>query len=116
MLDIICYKYDNHHCDYTIVLIKPLTHRRWKEVYHLAAEQGVMAMAFDSLADMPKEILPPRDILLSWGLTVDKVEKRYQRQSEVAQQLSNQLEQEQVSAIVMKGFFIGRYRYLWWSR
>lgn len=75
-----------------------------------------MAMAFDSLADMLKEILPPRDILLSWGHTVDKVERRYQRQSEVAQQLSNQLEQEKVSAIVMKGFSMGRYRYLWWSR
>lgn len=87
----------------------PLTHLQWKEVYHLAAEQGVMAMAFDSLADLPKEILPPRDILLSWGLTVDKVEKRHQRQSEVAQRLSNQLEQEKVSAVVMKGFSIGRY-------
>lgn len=87
----------------------PLTHRQWKEVYHLAAEQGVMAMAFDSLADLPKEMLPPRDILLSWGLTVDKVEKRYHRQSKVAQGLSDQLEQEMVSAIVMKGFSIGRY-------
>ena len=75
-----------------------------------------MAMAFDSLANLPKGLLPPRDIILSWGLAVDKVEKRHQRQSEVAQRLSNQLEQEQVSAIVMKGFSMGRYRYLWWSR
>lgn len=53
--------------------------------------------------------MPPKEILLSWGITIEKVERRQKKQLEVSQKLSTWLEERNIVAILMKGNSIGRY-------
>ena len=51
----------------------------WKLCYRIAAEQGVMALAWDGVMKLPKAMQPPIAIKISWASGVEAYEQRYER-------------------------------------
>lgn len=47
-------------------LSKPITDEEWKDVMALAEKHGVMGVAFDGVQKLPKQMLPPMDMLMDW--------------------------------------------------
>ena len=58
----------------------------WPALYRLAANQGVLAIAWDGVeravaaGDLVQEQLPDRMLKIKWALAVEAIEKRHKRQ------------------------------------
>ena len=80
----------------------------WKEVYHHAIEQGVMAIVFDAVMRLPEELKPPRSLKLNWAFNVEALEKRYSRQEGVARELAEIFEANNIRVFFFKGISLAR--------
>ena len=49
----------------------------WKKCYKLSARHGVMALAWDSVMKLPKDLQPPRPVKLPWASAVEAYEQKY---------------------------------------
>lgn len=81
----------------------------WRLFNKLSAKQGVLAIVYDVISQLPAECQPPRDIKLQWALSVEAVEQRYQKQFSGAKQLCDLWSLEGVQTVVMKGFSLSKY-------
>lgn len=84
-------------------LFKETTENEWKKCYKLAAEQGVMAVAWDGIQTLPIEMQPPRALKLTWGLAVQQYEQKYERYCHTAHELSQYYAQHKIAMVQMKG-------------
>lgn len=75
----------------------------WKKCYKLAAEQGVMAVAWEGIQTLPSNLQPPRGLKLTWGLAVQQYEEKYNRYCQTAAELSDYYAQHQIAMVQMKG-------------
>ena len=60
----------------------------WQAIYHMAARQGLLAVLWDAVAQLPKGCLPPRELKLRWALSAEGIAERYGRQRVVAVELA----------------------------
>lgn len=79
------------------------TDEEWKKCYHLAVRQGVMALAWDGAAKLPKEIQPPLAVKLNWATAVEQYEQRYNRYCKAIAELSEYYRQNNISTMQIKG-------------
>ena len=76
----------------------------WQEIYRQAAKHGVLAVVWESLQRLSKDMQPPRDIWLQWACNVDQIINRYERQLKIAAHLAAIYAAEGVKTVVLKGF------------
>lgn len=81
----------------------------WEDINSIAIEQGVQAIVYDGVKRLPESLQPPRDLLLSWGVTVLSIEKRYNRYLEVTSRLNRFYESNGLQVMLIKGFGISAY-------
>ncbi len=81
----------------------------WQAVYALAKSQGVLALAWDVVRQLPSEQQPPRNIKLQWALSAEQIERRYRRQSALAGELAQVYGEKGIKTIVLKGLAISGY-------
>jgi hypothetical protein len=86
-----------------ISFFQDITENVWKKCYHLAAKQGVMALAWDGVAKLPKDIQPPLAIKITWATGVERYEQKYNRYCETIVQLSEFYKQHGISTMQIKG-------------
>lgn len=80
-----------------------LTTEEWQRLIENAANQGVLAIAFDAL---PKsEALPglSRELMIRWGLSVQRIEDRNRRQREALRELIAIFRENQIEVLLLKG-------------
>ena len=75
----------------------------WKLCYDTAARQGVLALAWDGLSTLPKELHPPKQIKFQWGLSVDKYEAKHRQYCKTVQELQQFYKEHGIVAVQMKG-------------
>lgn len=51
----------------------------WKQCHQIAVAQGVMALAWDGVLRLPKELQPPISLKLTWAMAVERYEAKYLR-------------------------------------
>lgn len=85
------------------------THVDWKQCYELAAAQGVMALAWDSVMKLPQELLPPRALRLTWGIAVEKYEAKYLRYCRTVNELSDFYRKHGITTVQLKGVGFSTY-------
>ena len=94
----------------------------WPTIYQLAAEQGVLALAWDGLQSLIEqgaqdpsakgltaEQLPDRKLKLQWAFSVEQIEKRYRKQEARARELAAGFEEQGIRVHVLKGLSISDY-------
>jgi hypothetical protein len=84
-------------------LFQNATNADWKACYKLSAVQGVMAIAWDAVAKLPAEQMPPVAVRLSWATAVEHYEKQYSRYCAVAGELSAVFAEHGISTVLLKG-------------
>jgi len=80
-----------------------LTTQEWKMLIENAASMGVLAIAFDAL---PKgEALPglSKELIIRWGLSVQRFEDRNRRQREALKELIATFRKHQIEVLLLKG-------------
>lgn len=75
----------------------------WKQCYHLSVKQGVMALSWDGVVRLPRELQPPLAIKISWAANVEAYEKRYMKYCKTAVDLSGFYAQHGIKTVVLKG-------------
>ena len=85
------------------VYFQNVTESDWKKCYKTAAEQGVMALAWDGVMTLPVQLQPPRSLKLSWGMAVDNYERKYARYCRTIAELTSFYAENGISTVQMKG-------------
>ena len=75
----------------------------WKQCYNLAINQGVMALAWDGLLRLPKELQPVRRLKLPWAMAVERYEAKYSRYCKTVVELSEFYASHGIEMVQLKG-------------
>ena len=92
--------------------IKPfatLSEQDWKELYRMSVRQGLLAIVYDAIRELPAECQPPRGVKLQWALGAEAIENRVKMQHKASSLLANLWAESGIQTIVMKGLAIGTY-------
>ena len=76
----------------------------WDKVIALAEKQGILSIAFDALEELPTNLRPSFDTLMSWIGHVSFSESIYEKYEQSMLHFSRLLLMQGVNAIVMKGY------------
>ena len=86
-----------------------LSAEEWRQLFRLSAQQGVVAIVYDVVAQLPKELQPPRSTNIQWALSVEAIENRHELQRKTSALLANLWAEQGIKTIVMKGLAIGTH-------
>lgn len=96
--------------------LKDVTPEGWQEVYLLGKAQGVTGLLFDKVKTLPKEVAPPREVVMQWMSHTMSIEKQtkalYQKSAEFAELMA----QEGIQTMVLKGLALSGYYPNPWHR
>lgn len=82
----------------------------WPEVYRMAAEQGVAAIAWDGLQRLitngiiTNDQMPDKATKLKWALATEQTEKRYNKQYKAIVKLSDIYAKHNIKMLILKGY------------
>lgn len=82
---------------------------KWLELFRTAAQQGILAIIYEAVSQLPKEQQPPREIKLQWALSAEKIKGRYGKQRLFAEKLADAFAKEGINTYVLKGLAISGY-------
>lgn len=89
-------------------IIADIPESRWKHIYTLAQEQGVLAIIFDAIEKLPTVSIS-RALKLQWIAAVHARELNYKRQFNTAVELATAFKSEGINTTVLKGLAISTY-------
>lgn len=75
----------------------------WKRVRQLATTQGVQAVAFDGVMQLPAPLQPPREVRMAWAVNTEQLAAHNRRYKEVAASLANMYASHGIPVMLMKG-------------
>lgn len=81
----------------------------WKQCYLLACSQGVMALAWDGIINLPYELQPPKGRKLTWAMAVEAYEKKYNRYCRIVGELSEYYRNQGITTVQLKGVGLSTY-------
>ncbi len=86
-----------------------LTPDEWIELFNISSRQGVLAIVYDVISQLPKNVQPPRELNIRWVVCADRIEERYNTQFEDAAKLAELWSKEGIRTLVLKGFSLSQY-------
>lgn len=98
---------NNTKVDWT--LFKDYTPKDWAQLYNLSKRQGVVAIIFDRLKEIPKEIAPPKDIIMKWFSHALSIEKQMRAKEATAIEFAEKFAQKDIHIAVLKGVAYASY-------
>lgn len=92
-----------HEKDIETAFFEKASNEDWKLCYKLAAEQGVMALAWDGVMKLPKALQPPLAVKISWASGVEAYEKKYLRYCSAVDVVTRFYAEHGIATMQMKG-------------
>ena len=90
-------------------LFNLFTPRDWEHFYVLSQKQGVVAIVFDKIKEIPKEIAPPKPITLKWLSNALSIEHLMKKTEAVAVEFAGKLSERGIQTVVLKGLAYALY-------
>ena len=81
----------------------------WKQCCQTAVSQGVMALAWDGILRLPKELHPARNLKLPWAMAVERYEARYLRYCKTVDELTTFYAGHGITTVQLKGVGFSTY-------
>lgn len=88
---------------------KDLSDKDWQKLYSLSVKQGVLAIVYDVISKLPKELMPPRNLMIQWALSTENIENRYKKQKAVIEKLAALFAENEISTMLLKGLGLAQY-------
>ena len=85
------------------------TPRDWEFFYALSKRQGVVAIIFEKIKSVPKEIAPPKAIKLKWISHTLSIEEQMKIREVVAVEFAEKLSEIGIQTVVLKGLAYASY-------
>ena len=86
-----------------------LTFNDWKVVYHTCRHQGMTAVLFDFVRQLPKSEAPDKALLMEWLSAATAVEQTMQRMQVTAGEFAEAMEKREIPVVVLKGIAFAQY-------
>lgn len=80
-----------------------LTETEWKEMYRTAQKQTLTGVLMEGIKRLPKEQQPPKQILLQWFNSAEKIRKQNQRINIAAYKVSQKFAKDGFRSVILKG-------------
>ena len=90
-------------------LFNLFTPRDWELFYVLSQKQGVVAIVFDKIKEIPKEFAPPKTITMRWISHALSIEDQMKKKERVAIEFAEELSKGDIQTIVLKGLAYASY-------
>lgn len=87
----------------------PMSDDCWKELLTMAVRQGVSSLVYSAIERLPRELMPPKEILLYLFGLVEYQKSRYEKQFVTAQKFAAALKSKGVEMKVLKGISFSTY-------
>ena len=84
-----------------------LSKKEWEEVMAMAMKQGVAGVAFSGVERLPKEQMPPLEVIMDWSAVVDFMEKDNRHLNDVNVKVCDMFERDGQRACIVKGASVG---------
>lgn len=81
----------------------------WQSCFELARKQGVLALAWDGLLTLPKNLFPPKKVKLAWAIHVEKYEKKYVYYVRTLYELRQFYALHGIALVLLKGVGLSSY-------
>lgn len=81
----------------------------WLQLYALSVKQGVVAVLYDTLRFVPKNIAPPKELLLKWLSHTLSIEKQMMKKRTVAIEFAENMAEKNIPVVVLKGIAFASY-------
>ena len=81
----------------------------WKQFYKLSKRQGVVAVIFDRLKEIPKDIAPPKEIVMKWFSHALSIEKQMKAKEAIAIDFAEKFAERDIQIAVLKGIAYASY-------
>lgn len=98
----------SHRVDHCKDLL-PMSDDCWKELLTMAVRQGVSGLVYSAIERLPRELMPPKEILLHMFGQVEYQKLRYEKQFETAQKFAAALKAKGVEMKILKGVSFSTY-------
>ena len=92
-----------HEKDIETAFFDKASNEDWKLCYKLAAEQGVMALAWDGVIKLPKALQPSLAVKISWASGVEAYEEKYLRYCSAVDEVTRFYAEHGIATMQMKG-------------
>lgn len=79
-----------------------MTVEEWREIYRQASYQGLLGVLWDGVKELPMD----KGIKFNWALNVEKIEKKYEHQRVVLEELAELFTRNGMDMMVIKGYGI----------
>lgn len=90
-------------------MFEAMSAEEWKGLFRMSAKQGVLAIVYEVVSQLPREMQPPRQINLRWAVSVEAIENRYDLQRRTSALLAEMFAEQGLQTVVMKGLAMGTY-------
>lgn len=81
----------------------------WEEIFVISCPHHLTALLYDSIAALPEELRPPRDIVLKFAVVTDRIESAYSQKESITGELAGFLSGHGIDVMLLKGIGISRY-------
>ena len=85
------------------------TPRDWEFFYALSKRQGIVAIIFEAIKSIPKEIAPPKPITMRWISHALSIEEQMKKKEAVAVAFAEKLSEKGIQTVVLKGLAYASY-------
>lgn len=85
------------------------TPKDWEFFYIISKRQGVVAIIFEAIKSIPKEIAPPKAITFKWISHALSIEAQMKKKEAVAVEFAEKLSGRDVQTVVLKGLSYASY-------
>ena len=81
----------------------------WEQLYLLSKQQGTVAIIFEAIKDIPKEMAPPKAITLKWLSNALSIEQQMKKKEAIAMEFAEKLSERGIQTVVLKGLAYASY-------
>lgn len=92
-----------HERETETTFFKEATNDDWEQCYKLATAQGVMALAWDGVLRLPKELQPKLILKVAWAMAVERYEEQYMRFCNTLNELTALYARHGIATVQLKG-------------
>lgn len=85
------------------------TPKGWEFFYILSKKQGVLAIIFDVIKAIPKELAPPKSVTMRWISHALSIEEQMKKKEIVAIEFAEKLSEQGIQTVVLKGLAYASY-------
>ena len=80
-----------------------LSENEWNEVFEISKSQALIAVIYDGVAALPKDLQPSKSLLIKWFLNMQKIEQSNLIINNSVKLLADIMKQESLDFILIKG-------------